>query len=686
MSHLNRVGNVRHNIKELLLTFGLQPSFFSAVKLHAPGLLLSLYFYSFWILPQGWNEDNTLDGSWRYALGKFRELGFSLGNDSWFTYGPLAHWFGAPMGTEQYQPLPYYILGIFVAGVIGITFSRILLASGLSYRLRLVAVIIFPLCIIGMDGVLEIHLVIALFLLLISCCQQETPGNISILSMIFLSACGLLYKISFGILSLFMLLILLASLFVREKIGGTEISIYLTGYGSVLYVLFVATSGSPDLITYLRLGLEASGKYSEIMISNMSYSPPNYIVALVYGAAGSVLAWHAARKMAGRVASLCLMTAYLGALFFLFKHGFVRADLSHMKMYYSSVTQFIAVLAVIGFSGFNTKATSEKVLLCLASLIPCVIFGIMLTFLPGENSPAHLAKNWLTCGNRIVAGIKGQDPEKYLSKKAFIRNKHPQLFSFLNEHARTFEAKGGTPRITFYPWELMFFEGLTGYAWAPSPSLQLYATGPHSLADRMEAEFLSASDRPDIVVIGPENIDERNPLSQLTGLLQPLHDHYRVITTVEGYTILEASEAGKSAGKVVRYSEMPQGTLGEFIHISLDQPDAVNQLIWWGAKTLFKSPELYVLVTVTYADNEKVEHLWRGYLSQLQDGIYYSPDGIPEFLGTVFATSARMKTSLSGDAVPIRTAVAELQRSGGFWTLPAISRRVPLNVKYCAFR
>jgi hypothetical protein len=66
--------------------------------------------FFFWILPQGWNEDNTIDGSWRYALGKFRGLGFSLGKDSWFTYGPLAHWFAAPMGTEQYQPFPYYIL------------------------------------------------------------------------------------------------------------------------------------------------------------------------------------------------------------------------------------------------------------------------------------------------------------------------------------------------------------------------------------------------------------------------------------------------------------------------------------------------------------------------------------------------------------------------------------------------
>jgi len=36
---------------------------FSTVKIHAPALLLSLYVFSYWILPQGWNEDNVLEGS-----------------------------------------------------------------------------------------------------------------------------------------------------------------------------------------------------------------------------------------------------------------------------------------------------------------------------------------------------------------------------------------------------------------------------------------------------------------------------------------------------------------------------------------------------------------------------------------------------------------------------------------------
>ena len=643
--------------------------------------MLALYIFSFWILPQGWNEDNALDGSWRYALGKFRELGLSLGKDSWFTYGPLAHWFGAPMGTEHYQPFPYYVLGLLVAGLIGITFARVLAAIDLSFRTRLILVIIFPFCFIGMDGSQEIHLIIALFLLLISCCLQEKPDNLSIFSMIMLSACGLLYKISFGIMSLFTLVVLLASLLARKKIGGRVILLCLAGYVTILYVLFVVTSGSSDLVTYILLGLETSSKYSEIMIRNMPYSPPNYIVALAYIASGSVLAWQASKKMAGRGAALCLITAYLGMMLFLFKHGFVRADLSHMRLFYSCVTPLFAILAVVSFSGFKTKARSERVLLCTASLVLLVIYALMLKLFPGDTSPANLPKNWLTCGNRIVAGMKGQNPDEFTAKRDFVRNSQPQLFSWLNDYGRTFGPKGRKPRITFYPWELMYFEGLEGFDLAPSPSLQLYSTGPHSKTHRLEAEFLSSQKRPDVIVVGPLAIDNRSPVAELTTLLPSLYSNYRVAAVVENYTILEAEVSGKSPDAVLRCTDMPQGIPGEFLQIQMDSPGPVNWFLWRVAATLFKSPELHVVVTMTYGNNEKVEYAWRGYLSQLQDGVFYSPDGIPEFFGSSLGTSAKMPNP--SPSTTIKSAVAEVRRSGGFWNLPVIPRIVPLKVTYC---
>jgi hypothetical protein len=657
----------------------------SLLQNHLPALMLAVYTFSFWILPQDWNEDNILDGSWRYALGMFRKLGFSLGKDSWFTYGPLAHWFGAPMGTEQFQPFPYYVLGLFVAGIIGISFSRILVCLELSFPVRIFTVLIFPLCFFGMDDSPELFLIIALFLLLLSCCLQEKPDNFSVISMIMLSACGLLYKFSFGILSSFTLVVLFASLIIGKRISARKLLFCLAGYVTLLYAMFVATSGSFHLCTYLILGLETSGKYSEIMTRNMPYSPAGYIVALVYLVSGSVLAWLASKRMVGAGAALCLIISYLGAMLLLFKHGFVRADFAHIKLFYGSVTSINAMLALTAFTRFNKKSTGERVLLCSAALVLLVIYAVMIRSHHKEINPANFPKNWLTCGNRIVAGIQGQSPARFQAKKEFVRNSQPQLFSWLNDYSRSNRIKRRKPRITFYPWELMFFEGVEGFDLAPSPSLQLYSTGPHSQAHRKEAGFLESGNRPDIVVIGPGSIDDRSPVSELTDLLLPLYAHYQLIAVVEGFNIFEAHEGEKSSDAVIRCTGTPQGAAGEFLRISLDQPDSVNRLYWRLAATFFKSPELYVVVTITYVNNEKIEYGWRGYVSQLQDGVYISPLEMPDFFCSSFRISATMPHPLPRTTVSIKSAVAELRRSSGFWNLPVIPQVVPLKVRFCSF-
>jgi hypothetical protein len=116
----------------------------------------------------------------------------------------------------------------------------------------------------------------------------------------------------------------------------------------------------------------------------------------------------------------------------------------------------------------------------------------------------------------------------------------------------------------------------------------------------------------------------------------------------------------------------------------LDQQGAVSTL-WRVASTFFKAPELSVVVTMTLGNGEKVEYEWRGYLSQLQGGVFFSPETVPDFLGAHLRTSAHLTNSLPRSTDTIKSAVAELRRSGGFWNLPVISRIVPLKVKYCTF-
>lgn len=215
------------------------------LKKRLPSLLLAVYIYSFWALPSSWNEDNLLDGSWRYALGKFRGLGFSLGRDSWFTYGPIAHWFGPPMGSEQFQPFPFYLLGLLVAAIIGVYSARIFDSLGLSFRAALTCALLFPISFLGMEGSQEGHFVIALFFILIAGCLRATPDIPGIVLIIILGVCGLLYKLSLGMMSLFTLSVLLVSLCIGKKIGGRVAALCLAGYLALLYALFVSLLGMP---------------------------------------------------------------------------------------------------------------------------------------------------------------------------------------------------------------------------------------------------------------------------------------------------------------------------------------------------------------------------------------------------------------------------------------------------------
>ena len=88
--------------------------------------IVFLYILSYWILPIDWNEFEEYDGSWVYASGKLRSLNLAVGKDCWFTYGPVAHWFGPPLGQESYQPWPYYVLGLFVAALFFVCLRKLL--------------------------------------------------------------------------------------------------------------------------------------------------------------------------------------------------------------------------------------------------------------------------------------------------------------------------------------------------------------------------------------------------------------------------------------------------------------------------------------------------------------------------------------------------------------------------------
>jgi hypothetical protein len=330
----------------------------------------------------------------------------------------------------------------------------------------------------------------------------------------------------------------------------------------------------------------------------------------------------------------------------------------------------------------------SKALLVTSIVMLVMVYGVMMSMFRDDFTITALIGNWKSMGSVIAYGLRGQDPREFEEKVAAVRSRHLDLFSYLNKRGMELAAKGRKPSITFYPWEVMFMEGVEGFELKPSPALQLYATGPGSEAHRLEANFLSSAQRPDIVVVGPKAIDMRSPVSELTDLLPHLYAGYRVAAVIDQYTILESREPGASAAAVVRHYGKPRGVPNEFMLLKLDPTQFPNRFLWRVATTLFKAPELSISITWKNRQNQLFVSIFRGYIGQLEKGIFFSPADLPDFFRNTFAKSEGGYNIMPSGGVynQIVEATAELSKDGGGWNLPVVPERLPLVVEFCSFQ
>lgn len=649
-----------------------------------PVILIAMYLISSWISPMDWDPNNEIDGSWRYALGKFRSLGISLGKDAYFTYGPVAHWFGPPMGAEHYQPLPYYLLGLVVIAILSVSLFNLFSKSTIPYSVKLAIAFAFPLFPIG--GEIALYLTVMFTMVVGYLFYEDKKWWIIILML--LSCIGVNYKFSFGIMSTFCFIAATLYGTFSKPLGRNKMwpLIMFGAYCIITYGLFVVTSGSFNIGTYLKMGQEISVKYSEIMVRDGKLFIVMIILVFIYICSSIAVLWAISRKMKKRE-SFFFIISMLGVQYLLFKHGFVRADKGHILPYYYSTFPFIIVLALTtACSNFKINTSKYKALLLTAIMLLVVVYGVTMKVYRDDFALTALFGGWKSVVSSIASGLRGQPPQKFEQKVAIVRGRHVGLYSYLNNRAKELAANGRKPSITFYPWEVMFMEGVEGFELKPSPSLQLYATGPGSKAHELEADFLSSPQRPDFVVVGPKAIDGRSPVSALTDLLPPLYSGYRVSAVIDQYTILESRKPEASAATAVRHYGRSSGGPDEFMLIKLD-PEQFNKSFYWRiVTTLFKAPKLSVSITWKNRQNQTERALFRSYICQLEKGIYFYPAELTDFFSNTFASSEGTNRHTSEIDHEFIDAKAELLKNGGGINLSVVPEQLPLHVEFCSFQ
>ena len=314
----------------------------------------------------------------------------------------------------------------------------------------------------------------------------------------------------------------------------------------------------------------------------------------------------------------------------------------------------------------------------------------MLTHERGSPLTAGI-ESWKTVAGRYKIGLRGLRNEDAERKVQNLISRHRELFSYVNLECRSLaQKKGRKPAISFYPWEMMFAEAVPDCVLKPSPSLQIYTSGPHSKIQRRELQFLDSPGRPDLVLIGSKTIDNRNSVAEYTDLLAVLFRNYRVLAPAEEYVLLESDESGEAEDRTIVCSDNPGG---DFLTLELADSRHMYEIPWHIADLLFMPPELTIRVSETDQNNNAVVFSFRGFYSQLKGGVYVSSRTIKELITTNFKKSERAEDSgkhpfppLSPASEKIIHADAALFRNDAIWNLPVIPSSMPLRVHYCSFR
>jgi hypothetical protein len=652
--------------------------------------IAGIFIFVYWLMPRDWEVYSELEGSWKYALGKMPHLGMSLGKDAWFTYGPIAHWFAPPMAGDNFQPIAFYLIGLFVAALFYMSLRRILAEPGPGLLLKSAACALILYSFTAILSRHESYLIIATLLTFTTGYYFDRTRLWWIYCLMALSVIGILFKIPFGMLALFSLCIALVHARVMNIVTGGWAIRMLSLCVVTTYGVFIATAGSFDIFTYFRLGMEVSGMYSEIMVAHRPFTPLLYPYAILFAAA-IILTGFAAGRDLPRFTRAAFILTLLAVLFYLFKHGHVRAGGGHTKLYYNNLAPLFVIVGMAALSRLSSPVIMQKkrIVVIIAMIIATIII-FSWEKLPEKYRP--FIQETRVLAEYAVVTVRGENTGTISAKVDYLKARHAPLFSYLSSRCRDIVSSGLKPTITFYPWQLMHAEAVDGCTLRPSPGLQNYTSGPHTMIQRLEAEFLDSENRPAIIVVGEQALDKRNSVTEYTDILPVLYRNYEIAASINNYVVLVRSKSPIKDQDSIVCKEAGDGESAFLFRIRQEPLSGYNNFIWHVAKFLFKAPEMTVSLSGTDQRGQAETYSFRAFHSQLSKGVYLSHDDIVAVILRGFRWSKEHSTSLYKDKAreiqkssDLHNVSALAKRKEGMHNLPVVPEEQVLKIQYCNF-
>jgi hypothetical protein len=470
--------------------------------------------------PQVIAGDN-LDGSYFKAFAFFFKNKVQLGVDTVLNYGPLGFFHHRIFDSDLFWHKFIWELVTKLAFVL--TLWKIAIEGAPSFA-RSAVVFLLMICVIAIvrePDFLPLFVVLAHLLFILKARDDDSRWKwiLSTALIVVLS----LTKFTLLVLAGYASLIIVAYFLISRR--WTMALVFAISLVSVFVVCWILLG---QRISHMPRFIATSLQYSSGFMEAMSYfgsaGEVSLALALLAICAGCMIAFPLERNLSRQhVAAL----AILGLCCFLeWKHGLVRQDPGHTKIFFAFFT-FLPFLLPAVLPAIDWQSRTRTALRFGASFLA---FGGFLEAVEVKHHPGVLAAGAVSQLKLNLAILR--TPADWHQQLDACEAGAKAQFDLPQIRARV---QGATVDLFSYRQGVLLLNHLR---WQPRPVFQGYATFTPALAS-LNAEFLRSDKAPEYLIWKLETIDGRYPAADDSLALLEIIHRYKPVLTEKGYVLLQ---------------------------------------------------------------------------------------------------------------------------------------------------
>jgi hypothetical protein len=559
-------------------------------------LLFPSFFY---LIPS-----EGLDPSYDIAIHLAYTYHLVFGKDFVFTFGPLGFLNSRlPIGVNM---IVYLLFDIYFLVTLFFVLRDIVLRH---FRFSVLVFIFLCISIAPHDALFQRLFLFYLFFLFAFIRQPGKMGYF--LQAAFLSILCFYYKVNLGLIAVSLFLLALIYSAIQRKItfknGMTRLVGYLVCILVIAWVLHVNIKG------YITGSLALIDAYNDAMSMSLGTEYRVFVFAamliqlIIFSMGLSLLILSIRKKeLVKNADSLFIYAVTVFCAFVIFKSAFVRADNSHISLFFNIAAPLTGLLYL------NVGVDPQKKWPAIACWISLIVSGWGIHSLPGSQRPySSLAAGPVMSRfndiGRYFSQIQSYEQvSEQEAKRVSGRN---ALKEIIGDHS-----------ADVLPSEVstIYFNGLK---YDPRPVVQSYSAYNTYLDSLNEQKYLSA-DAPDYILFSLASIDDRLPFFDESRTKLAILSRYTVVGSVNGVLLLRKkispNDLVKSSKETIIDTRLGQDVLLpksdglEFARIF------VNYSLYGRLnRFLYQPPSLRI--TLTLEDGESMEY--QGITTLLADGL-----------------------------------------------------------------